>query len=71
MKRPLFRASDSAPTVTKLTRSRANTEASGPKVPPVRAADSNARPGTQGQTTGEAPTKVLVDQQRGRVLGAG
>ena len=30
-KRPVFRAGDRAPTVTELTRSRANTEASGPK----------------------------------------
>ena len=34
-KRPAFRANASAPTVTELTRSRADTEVSGPTVPPV------------------------------------
>jgi hypothetical protein len=51
-KRPVFRASDRAPTVTELTRSRANTEAFGPKVPPVSQASA---PGRAVLTAIEAP----------------
>jgi 2-polyprenyl-6-methoxyphenol hydroxylase-like FAD-dependent oxidoreductase len=41
--RPAFRASKSTPTVTALTRTRANTDASGPKVPPVSQAGAPGR----------------------------
>jgi hypothetical protein len=42
-KLPALRASESAATVTEVTRSRANTEASGPKAPPVSHASAPGR----------------------------